>query len=206
MQKPRDAHGGRVAFVVSFIVVTANIALLGPGDFLLSGLAGAGQQLFDRGRRDFLPCPPGTRPRRHIRDPNHLEQRLRLLREAGKRPLPHEYADSRRLSGYEIIDGGKDLAVTGPASAVVQMAKPLNRDFAALILKDGKAGATQRQVGRHDPEPSGFRRFTDSRQPCGGTARRRVNGQDTGVGEHVSELTAAPSPRRPAPAARLPRK
>ena len=44
MQKPRDTCGGRVAFVVGFVVVAANIALLSPGDFLLSGLAGAGQQ------------------------------------------------------------------------------------------------------------------------------------------------------------------
>ena len=80
--------------------------------------------------------------------------------------------------------------MAGPASAVVQVAKPHNRDFAALILKDGKAGTAQRQIGRQDAEPSGLRRFTDDRQPCGGTARRRVNGQDTGVGEHVSELTA----------------
>ena len=152
MQKPRDAHGGRVAFVVGFVVVAANIALLSLGDFLLSGLAGAGQQLLDCGGRDFLPCLLCVFPHCHIRDSNHLEQRLRLLREAGKRPLPHEYADSRRLSGYEIVDGGKNLAVTGPASAVVQVAKLLNRDFAALILKDGKAGTTQRQVGRQDAQ------------------------------------------------------
>ena len=41
MQKPCDAHGNRIAFVVGFVVVAANIALLSPGDFLLSGLAGA---------------------------------------------------------------------------------------------------------------------------------------------------------------------
>ena len=152
MQKPCDAHGNRIAFVVGFVVVAANIALLSPGDFLLSGLAGAGQQLFDRGGRDFLPCPPGTRPRRHIRDAYHLEQRLRFLREAGKRPLPHEYVDAGRLTGYETADGGEYFAMAGPASAVVQVAKPLNRDFAALILKDGKAGTAQRQVCRQDAQ------------------------------------------------------
>ena len=152
MQKPCDAHGNRVAFVVGFVVVTANIALLSPGDFLLAGLAGAGQKLLNRSGRDFLPCPPGTRPRRHICDPNHLEQRLRFLREAGKRPLPHEYADARRLSGYEAADGGKNLPMPGLTPAVVQMTKPLNRDFAVPISEDGKAGATQRQVGRQDAQ------------------------------------------------------
>ena len=72
--------------------MAANIALLSPGDFLLSGLAGAGQQLFDRGRRDLLPRLLCVFPYGHIRDPNHLEQRLRFLWKAGKRPLPHEYA------------------------------------------------------------------------------------------------------------------
>ena len=57
------------------------------------------------------------------------------MRKAGKCPLPQKCVDSRRLSGYEAADGGKDLAVAGPALAVVQMEKPLNRDFAALILK-----------------------------------------------------------------------
>lgn len=79
--------------------------------------------------------PAQHTPCRYIRNPNHFEQRLRLMRKAGKCPLPQKCVDSRRLSGYEIADGGKDLAVAGPALAVVQMAKPLNRDFAALILK-----------------------------------------------------------------------
>ena len=152
MQKPRDAHSGRIAFVVGFVVVAANIALLSPGDFLLSGLAGAGQQLFDRGRRDLLPRLLCVFPYGHIRDPNHLEQRLRFLWKAGKRPLPHEYVDARRLTGYEAADGGEYFAMAGPASAVVQVAEPLNRDFAALILKDGKAWAAQRQVCRQDAQ------------------------------------------------------
>lgn len=152
LQKPRDAHGSRVAFVVSFVVLPAHVALLSHSDFLLAGLAGAGQQLLDCGGRDFLPCLLCVFPHCHIRDSNHLEQRLRFLREAGKRPLPHEYAGAWRLSGYEVADGGKNLAVTGPAFAVVQMAKPHNRNFAALILKDGKAGTAQRQVGRQDAQ------------------------------------------------------
>ena len=152
MQKPCDAHGNRIAFVVVFVVVAANIALLSPGDFLLSGLAGAGQQLFDRGRRDLLPRLLCVFPYGHIRDPNHLEQRLRFLWKAGKRPLPHEYVDAGRLTGYEAADGGEYFAMAGPASAVVQVAEPLNRDFAALILKDGKAGTTQRQVCRQDAQ------------------------------------------------------
>ena len=132
--------------------MAANIALLSPGDFLLSGLAGAGQQLFDRGRRDLLPRLLCVFPYCHIRDPNHLEQRLRFLWKAGKRPLPHEYVDARRLTGYEAADGGEYFAMAGPASAVVQVAEPLNRDFAALILKDGKAWAAQRQVCRQDAQ------------------------------------------------------
>ena len=141
-----------IALIVRSIEMMTHILCKSLCNGFLVRLSGTGKQLLDCCRRQLSPGCFTHFPNDQIRDPNHLEQRLRFLWKAGKRPLPHEYVDARRLTGYEAADGGEYFAMAGPASAVVQVAEPLNRDFAALILKDGKAWAAQRQVCRQDAQ------------------------------------------------------
>lgn len=95
MQKPRDACGDRVAFVVGLINLPAYKTLLSRRDFCLICFSGTGQQLFDRGRRQFFPYRFAQFPYGEIGDTDDPEQRLRLMREAGKGPFPHKYIDAR---------------------------------------------------------------------------------------------------------------
>ena len=93
--QPREPHSNRVAFVVGLINLPAYMALLSRRDFHLICLAGTGQQLFDRGRRQFFPYRFAQFPYGEIGDTDDPEQRLRLMWKAGKGPFPHKYIDAR---------------------------------------------------------------------------------------------------------------
>ena len=77
--QPRDTHCNRVAFVISLITLPGHNTLLSRCDFHLSCFSGTGQQLLNRGRRQFLPYRFPQFPNGEIGDADDPEQRLRLM-------------------------------------------------------------------------------------------------------------------------------
>ena len=159
LKQPSKPYRYRIAFVVRLIDPFADKTMLCGGDFFLRCFSIADQQLFDGGWSDFFVDCAAFLPCCQIGDAYHFEQCLRLVRESGETLFPHEYIDAFRLFAEQLVDGGEDFAVAGFAVSCVQMVKALDLDDSILVLLNGKARTTKRQIGRQNPQ-----RFRRSRQ------------------------------------------